>query len=266
MANSDSVDLLAIAAHPDDVELSCAGTVIAAKHSGKRAAIVDLTRGELSTRGTLEIRARETEEATKIMGLDHRINLGMFDGNIELSQNNLLKLVAAIRRFRPTVMITPHKQERHPDHVAASELAYRAGFYAGLLRIETFDDDGNMQEPHRPLLTLQYMQTHVFEPTIIIDVTEVFPVRLEAMRAYASQFARPKLSSADDKNPRQTAAERVLAEQRQTFLTQAGFYEWIEARARNYGMMIGVEYGEPFWTSQPLGTKDLFGLVTKGVA
>ena len=254
MTNSETVDLLAIAAHPDDVELSCAGTVIAA------------TRGELSTRGTLEIRARESEEASKILRLDHRINLGMSDGNIELSQNNLLKLVSAIRRFKPRVMLTPHKQERHPDHVAASELAYRAGFYAGLLRIETVDEEGRVQEPHRPLLTLQYMQTHVFEPTIIIDVTDVFPIRLQAMQVYESQFARPRLSSAGDEDPHRAAAERVLSEQRQTFLTQAGFYEWVEARARNYGMMIGVEYGEPFWSAQPLGTRDLFGLVTKGVA
>ncbi len=255
----ESVDLLGIAAHPDDVELSCAGTMIQAKLEGKRTAIVDLTRGELSTRGTLETRAAETEVATKVLGLDARLNLGMSDGNIELTQANLLKLIAAIRTFRPTIMLTPHERERHPDHVAASTLAHRAMFYAGLAKIETFDDAGNPQKPHRPLLTLQYMQTYTFEPKIILDISRVFRQRMEAVEAYGTQlFAGGRLehmkhADADTNDP-------------PTFLTQSGFYEWIEARARHYGMIIGAEFGEPFWCYEPLGTKDLFGMVTKLVS
>ncbi len=263
--NTFEVDLLAIAAHPDDVELSCAGTMIAAKQSGKRTAIVDLTRGELSTRGTLELRAIETEAATTIMQLDHRENLGMPDGSIELTQQNLHRLIGAIRKYRPTILLTPHFSERHPDHEAASELAHRAVFYSGLIKIETKDEDGNLQQPHRPLLVLHYMQTYLFEPKIVIDVSNVFEARLHAMRAYGSQFARPRLTNSrfqteleSEQDKRQNGPE--------TFLSQAGFYEWIEARARHYGMSIGVEFGEPFFSRQPLGTKDVFQLVTKRVA
>jgi bacillithiol biosynthesis deacetylase BshB1 len=248
-----------------DVELSCAGTMVAAKRSGKRTAIVDLTRGELSTRGTLELRAKETEAATKILQLDHRENLGMADGNIELSQPNLFRLIAAIRKYRPTILLTPHSSERHPDHEAASELAHRAVFYAGLSKMETKDADGEGQKPHRPLLALQYMQTYVFEPTIIIDVTAVFETRLDAMRAYDSQFARPRSTNSRFNTGNETAQDKMQNEP-ETYLSQAGFYEWIEARARHYGMSIGVEFGEPFFSRQPLGTKDVFQVVTKRVA
>jgi len=264
--NTDErVDLLAIGAHPDDVELSCAGTMIAAKRSGKRTAIVDLTRGELSTRGTPELRREETEHATQIMQLDHRLNLDIGDGNIELSQENVMKLVSAIRRFRPTVLITPHFSERHPDHERASELAHRAVFYSGLAKMPTTDEQGNAQLPQRPLLVLHYMQTFVFEPSIILDVSSVFDARLDAMKAYASQFARPRLTNARVGTEHETIDDKH-ANEPETFLSQAGFYEWIEARARHYGMSIGVEFGEPFYSRQPIGTSNLFSLVTKRVA
>ncbi len=262
----EPIDLLAIAAHPDDVELSCAGTMISAKKSGKRTAIVDLTRGELSTRGTLESRARETDEATRILQLDERFNLGMPDGNIELSQENLRLLIEAIRTLRPQIMLTPHRHERHPDHEAACELAHRAAFYAGLAKIETMDELGNPQQPHRPLLVMHYMQTFVFEPSVIVDVTDVFPERMAAMMAYASQFARSKFSSARVGTKHENALDILQASERETFLSQKGFNEWIEARARSYGMIIGAEFGEPFWAEQTPGTRDIFSLVTKHVA
>ena len=246
------IDLLAIAAHPDDVELSCAGTMLVAKRAGKRTGIIDLTRAELSTRGTLEIRARETEEATKILGLDYRINLGMPDGNIELSQKNLWSVIIELRKTRPTILIAPYRSERHPDHEAASELAHRAVFYGGLAKIETVDEEGNKQQPYRPLLQLHYMQGHTFDPRIIIDVSSVFEDRMKAMHAFASQFGGP--------------GKKDASSEPKTFLTQATFFEWIRARASAYGMTIGVEYGEPFWAQEALGTKDLFRLVTKKVA
>jgi bacillithiol biosynthesis deacetylase BshB1 len=255
------IDVLAIAAHPDDVELSCAGTLLMAKQHGKRIGIVDLTRGELSTRGTPELRARETDESTRILGLDVRRNLGMPDGNIELSRTNLEKLITVIRELRPTVILCPHKEERHPDHEAASELTHRAFFYGGLAKTET-SFEGNAQAPHRPLLLLQYMQTYTFQPTIILDVSPVFEQRMKAVEAYQSQFARPKNVSS------RVGTEHELDSDRgpQTFLTQTNFFDWIRARASAYGMIIGAEYGEPFWSHEPLGTRDLFSLVTKRVS
>ncbi len=247
------LDLLAIAAHPDDVELACAGTMLMAKRAGKRTGILDLTRGELSTRGTLESRARETEAASKILGLDYRANLGMPDGNIELSQENLRRVIIHIRKTRPTILLAPSPHERHPDHEAAAQLAHRAAFYAGLVKIETKDDDGTKQEPHRPLLVLHFMQGYSFEPKIILDVTPVFEERMKAMEAFASQFT-PKPGT------------EAAGGERMTILAMPGFVDGLRARAAHYGMMIGTRYAEPFWSHEPLGTKDLFSLVTKTIA
>jgi bacillithiol biosynthesis deacetylase BshB1 len=244
------LDLLGIAAHPDDVEISCAGTMLMAKRAGKRTGILDLTRGELSTRGTPELRMQETEAASKVLGLDWRKNLDMGDGNIEISSENVMKIVREIRNTRPTVLLTPHRFERHPDHEAASELAHRASFYAGLKKIETTDDDGTPQEPYRPLLVMHFMQTYTFEPKVVVDISDVFEERMKAVNAFGSQFGREKT--------KKTEAE--------TFLTQKGFFETIEAKARYFGLMIGVEFGEPFWTQEAPGTKDIFSLVTKKIA
>jgi bacillithiol biosynthesis deacetylase BshB1 len=254
MKQTTTVDLLAIAAHPDDVELSCAGTMLMAKRAGKRTAILDLTRGELSTRGTPELRVKETEEATKILQLDTRTNLGLPDSHIAVTRENMIEVVKVIRSLRPIVLLAPYRFERHPDHEAASELAHQAAFYAGLTKIETKDDNGKNQEPHRPLLVLHFMQTYTFEPKVIIDVTDVFPERMKAMQAYNSQFGRGE------------SGRKLESKDRDTFLTQKGFYEWIEARARHYGMIVGVEFGEPFWAQEAIGTKDIFGLVTKKIA
>lgn len=254
MKQSGIVDILGIAAHPDDVELSCAGTMLMAKRAGKKTGIVDLTRGELSTRGTPELRAKETEEASKILQLDARENLGLHDGDIEVSKENVKKLIRQIRQLRPSIMLTPHKYERHPDHEAASELAHQAAFYAGLKKIETTDDDGNPQEPHRPLLVMHFMQTYTFEPKVIIDISDVFEDRMRAMHAYNSQFGRGE------------SGKKIESKEKDTFLTQKSFYDWIEAKARHYGMIIGAEYGEPFWTQEAVGTKDIFSLVTKRIA
>jgi bacillithiol biosynthesis deacetylase BshB1 len=255
------IDVLAIAAHPDDVELSCAGTLLMAKAQGKRVGIVDLTRGELSTRGTTETRSKETEESTSILNLDIRRNLRMPDGDIGVTKSNERALIEVLRELRPTVILCPHKAERHPDHEAASELTHRAVFYAGLAKIET-SHNGERQAPHRPLLTLQYMQTYTFHPTIIIDVSPVFEQRMKAVEAYQSQFARPKNVSSRVGTAHELQSDRGP----QTFLTQTNFFEWIRARASAYGMIIGAEFGEPFWSHEPLGTADLFSLVTKRVS
>lgn len=248
------VDILAIGAHPDDVELACAGTMLVAKRLGKRTAIVDLTRGELSTRGTLETRERETKAATAILGLDARYNLGLADGNIEVTQQNMLALVRYIRELKPQIMLIPSSSERHPDHEDASRLARRAAYYAGLAKIVTTGDDREPQQQHRPLMVLEYMQTYTFEPKIVVDVSEVFDERMRAVGAYATQFGRSQ------------SGEEIPSKEPQTFLTQAGYFEWVEARARFYGMQIGVQYGEPFWSKEPVGVRDLFTIVTRSVS
>lgn len=244
------IDLLAIAAHPDDVELACAGTMLMAKRAGKRTGILDLTRGELSTRGTLESRAKETEAASKIMELDYRANLGMHDGNIELSQENLRRVIVEFRKTRPIILLAPSAEERHPDHEAAAELVHRAAFYSGLVKFETADEAGAKQEPHRPLLVLHYMQSYSFEPKIILDITPVFEQRMKAMQAFASQFHKGESSEGE----------------RMTILAMPGFVDGLRARAAHYGMMIGTRYAEPFWSHEPLGTQNVFSLVTKTIA
>ncbi len=250
-----NIDLLAIAAHPDDVEMACAGTMLMNKRAGKRTGILDFTRGELSTRGTLESRARETEAATKILQLDYRVNLAMPDGNIELSQENLMRVIIQIRKTRPTILLTPSKSERHPDHEAAAELAHRAAFYAGLVKIETKDEDGNPQKPHRPLLLLHYLQGHHVESTIIVDISPVIEERMKAVDAYASQF-----------NGNRKPGDDLTNRERETVLSQPGFVDGIRARAAYYGRRIGTQYAEPFWSPEPLGTRDLFSMVTKTIA
>lgn len=249
------IDILGIAAHPDDVELSCAGTMLLAKKLGKRTGILDLTYAELSTRGTLESRKNETDAASTILGLDWRNNLGLPDGNIEITRENVHKVVKVIRELRPTILLTPHHSERHPDHEAASELVKKASFFAGLRKVETKGDDGSMQEPYRPLLVLHFMQTYTFDPSIIIDVSSVFQERMKAVNAFSSQLGVSKTGKRVD-----------VDNEPDTFLTQSGFYEWIEARARHYGMIIGAEFGEPFWTYEAVGTRDPFALVTKKIA
>jgi bacillithiol biosynthesis deacetylase BshB1 len=245
------IDLLAFAAHPDDVELACAGTMLLAKKSGKRIGIVDLTQGELSTRGTLETRAAETAEASKILGLDYRANLGMPDGNIERSQENIHRVIREIRHARPTILLAPSRFERHPDHEAAADIVRRATFYSGLAKIETKGEDGSAQAPHRPRLVLHYMQTYTFQPSIIVDVSEVAEERERAMKAYGSQVLNTK--TREDAGP-------------ETFLSQSGFFDWLRSRAGSYGMMIGARCAEPFWCAEPIGTRDLFSIVTKKLA
>lgn len=249
-----NVDILGVAAHPDDVELACAGTMLSAKKAGKRTAIIDLSFGELSTRGTLETRAKETDEASKILNLDARYNLRLADGGIEPTKENMRKLIRYFRLLRPTVVLAPHFSERHPDHEATAELVHQASFFAGLAKIETTDENGKPQEPHRPLLVLHFMQTYVFEPKLIVDVTEVFADRMKCLQAFGSQFGRTE------------GGKKIDSKEKETFLTQSGFYEWIEARARHYGMQIGAEYGEPFWCQGAVGLKDVFSAVTKRVA
>jgi bacillithiol biosynthesis deacetylase BshB1 len=230
------LDVLAVGAHPDDVELCCGGTLTKLVATGRRAGIVDLTEGELGTRGTRSIRLREAAAAGSILGCV-RENLGIPDGNIEVSQQNLKKLITIIRKYRPKLFIIPHWHERHPDHVHAHHLCREAWFYAGLRKITT-TFKGQRQEPWRPDNYIHYMQWYEFTPSFIVDITDVYQVRLKAIKAHKSQFYDP------------SSKEPV------TKLSDESFLDFVETRAKAYGSRIGVKYGEPFYSVESIGIDD----------
>lgn len=223
------LDYLALAAHPDDVELAMGGTMALLAANGKKTGIIDLSRGEMGTRGTPEMRKLEAEKAAKVLGLKVRENLGLPDSLLESTREFQLPIIKAIRTYRPDIVFINAPDDRHPDHGNAARLQTDALFYAGLLKIETFDDEGNMQKPWRPFHTLHYMQDRPFEPSIIVDVSNFFDKRLESILAYSTQFNTDGDSSAP-----------------QTYISSSGFFEQIKARARVLGHQIGATYGEAF--------------------
>ncbi len=244
------LDVLAFAAHPDDVELCAGGTMCLLAKQGYKTGIVDFSKGELGSRGTPQLRMEEAAGAAKIMGIQARVNLGIPDGNIENSKANQLKVIETIRRFQPHMILMNPNVDRHPDHGDAAALVKASLFYAGLRKIETIGPDGVQQEPWRPDHALHYMQSTAFEPMLVVDVSEVWPQRMQAMQAFKSQFFNPDYKPAEDEP--------------QTFISNPDFFEWIEARARNYGYMIGAKYGEPFRYHQgPIGVTDLVDTLSR---
>ena len=240
------LDVLACAAHPDDVELLAGGTMCLLARQGYRTGVVDFTRGELGTRGTPELRLEEAAAAARVLGLQARENLGLPDGDIANTPAHRERLVRVVRRYRPHVVLLNAPVDRHPDHEAASKLGTDALFYAGLEKLQTAEDDGVLQAPWRPHHVLHYMGDRPFEPSLVVDVTAVWEQRLAALAAFGSQFHNPAAEGAED------AAEP------ETFVSNRGFFEWIEARARVYGARIGAPYGEPFlYRGGPVGVTDL---------
>lgn len=240
--------VLALAAHPDDVELCAGGTMALLAKQGYRTGIVDFTRGELGSRGTPAGREEEAAEAARILGLAARDNLDMPDGDIRSTPATRLPLIRLIRRYRPHICLINAPDCRHPDHAAAARLAADALFYSGLRMIET-EDGITAQEPWRPHHVLHYMQAVRFEPSLVVDVSDVWDTRLAALRAFKSQFHNPEYEAAEDEP--------------QTFVSNPGFFEWIEARARVYGYGIGATYGEPFlYRHGPMGTQDLVSMLS----
>jgi N-acetylglucosamine malate deacetylase 1 len=237
------LDVLAIAAHPDDIELSCGGTIAKLVKQGKKVGIVDLTQGEMGTRGSAEIRLQEADKAAKILGLSVRENLKLYDGKFTTGHINKIRLIRVIRKYKPEILLIPHWLERHPDHERAHRLARDAWFYAGLTKIPTEEEDGTVLEAHRPKMCFHYMQKYEFEPSFIVDISDVYEIRMEAIGAYASQFHNPKSNDPD------------------TFLSSPDFIQFIETRARYYGDRIGVKYGEPFYSIEFVGIRNIFDLV-----
>ena len=241
----DALDVLAFAAHPDDVELCAGGTICKLVDQGYGVGIVDMTRGELGSRGTAETRMQEAADAAEILGISYRTNLGFPDGNIPRDADARRAVIHEIRKHRPTLLLINAPECRHPDHCAAAELVADAAFYSGLRKIDTDD-----LEPWRPQYVLHYMQAIEFDPTIIVDVSGVWERRMEAMRAYKTQFHNPDYDPDDDEP--------------ETFVSNPAFMKWIEARSRTLGYRIGADHGEGFLLRQaPIGTDDLVGLLSR---
>jgi N-acetylglucosamine malate deacetylase 1 len=231
------VDILAIAAHRDDVELTCGGTLLAAVARGRRTAIIDLTAGEAATRGSADLRAREAERAAEVLGVSARENLGLPDAGLMNTPETRAKLALAIRRFRPRVVIAPAAYGRHPDHRVASELVRDASFVAGLAKIEP------AVPAHRPFKivhTLTYREDPV-KPTFIVDITEVFERKLEAIRCYASQFDGVKQAG-------------------EVYPNGDPLIEIVRHQAAHYGSQIRTRYGEPFFTHETMRVEDIASL------
>jgi bacillithiol biosynthesis deacetylase BshB1 len=228
-----NLEAIIFAAHPDDVELSMGGTVIKLAKSGKRIGIIDLTMGELATRGTPEIRQRESFEASKYLKITLRENLRMEDGNIKLDKDSILKCSTVIRKYKPQIIFAPFYHDRHPDHITTGKLIKKVFFYTGLPKLKTFDNGIELQA-YRPKKLYYYFQTYDVHPSFIVDISSEFEDKMKAIRCYSSQFYNPK-----SKEP-------------ETFISQENFIKYIEARAQYYGFKIGKNYGEPFYTEELL--------------
>lgn len=228
------LDLLAVGAHPDDVDISCGGTLAVAASQGYTTGILDLTRGEMGTNGTPEIRAAEAAEAARILSVKGRWNVGLPDGGINAHDPiQERRVVEWIRKLRPGILLNHFHHDRHPDHVQASRIVERAAYLAGLTR---YAADG---DPFRPAARFYFVSRVGFDPSFVVDVTAVWEIKRRAMLAHKSQVTQESPSSSP------------------TQLNQPGFLERIDARMRHYGGMIGVQFGEPFASDGPTGVREL---------
>lgn len=239
------LNILAIGVHPDDVELGCSGTLINEIKAGKKCGIIDLTQGELGTRGTIDTRYQEAANAAMIMGVQVRENLKMRDGFFENDETHKLQLIAAIRKYQPDIIIGNVLHDRHPDHGRAGKLIAEASFLAGLAKIETKDEEGNVQARWRPSYVLHYIQDWYHEPDVLIDISDVFEQRMEAIKAYSTQFHNPA----------------GKGEEPQTYISTPDFLDSVIARARMFGKRIGVKYAEGFITEKKIGIRTLDALI-----
>ena len=235
------LDVLVFAAHPDDAELGCSGTIAAQIAQGNKVGIVDFTQGEMGTRGTPEIRLQEAENAAKILGLTIRENLGFQDVFFRDDEEHQLKLIQAIRKYQPEIVLANAVNDRHPDHGKGSSLASKACFMSGLSKIETFQD-GIVQSPWRPKFVYHYIQNNYIEPDFIVDISDFWELKIKSIAAFGSQFYNPR------------------SQEPASFISSPEFLPFIEARARELGHRINVKYAEGFTVERYIGVSNLFDL------
>lgn len=230
------LDILAFGVHPDDVELGCSGTLLAALAEGKKVGIVDLTRGELGTRGTIETRKKEATNAAAILGVQIRENLGMADGFFQNDETNQRKVITAIRKYRPEIILANAFEDRHPDHGRSAKLVADAAFLSGLRKIETMEE-GQLQDIWKPSYVFHYIQDRFIQPSFVVDISAYMDQKMESVLAYSTQFFNPGLNEP------------------QTYISSSQFLETVKARALMMGKRIGVAYAEGFYTEKTVGVK-----------
>ena len=221
--------VLIFAAHPDDAELSMGGTIAKFTESGFKVGIIDLTQGEMGTRGSAEIRKNEAADSAEILKISVRENLLIPDGDIRISNENINKIVVMIRKYCPGLVFAPYFNDRHPDHIHTSDLIKEAMFVSGLSKVKTFEGE-NAQVVFRPSKLYYYMQTYTFQPSFIVDITDSFDIKMNSVKAFKTQFHNP-----DSIEP-------------ETVISKPEFIDFIEARAKYFGFQIGKKFGEPFYS------------------
>jgi len=236
------LDILVLSAHPDDAELGCGGTIARHISLGYKVGIVDFTRGELGTRGTPESRSSEAAEAARILGVSVRENLGLKDGFFQNDPTHQLRVIRAIRKFRPEIVITNAITDRHVDHGKGAALTVDSCFLSGLIKIETTDDEGNSQEVWRPKAIYHFIQSQLLMPDIIVDISGFWDAKINAIKAFKTQFFDPQ-----SKEP-------------ETYISSPAFLKMVESRAVEFGHAIGATHGEGFTVQRMPGVDDLFNL------
>jgi bacillithiol biosynthesis deacetylase BshB1 len=241
------LDILAFGSHPDDIELSCAGTLIVEKNNGKKVGIVDLTEGELGTRGDVETRRKEAAESAKILKVDVRENLSMADGFFKNDKEHQLKIIQILRKYKPEIVLCNAPEDRHPDHGRSANLVVDAAFLSGLRKIITYPadikEDANVQIEWRPKYVFHYIQDRYLKPDFVIDISEAFEKKLDAIRAFKTQFYT------------------VGAEGPQTYVSSPEFLDSVIYRAKMFGKMIGVNYAEGYISKKMIGIRSFDVLI-----
>ena len=235
------LDILAIGVHPDDVELSASGTILKHIALGKTVGILDLTRGELGTRGNAELRAQEATHAAKILGLSIREQLSMADGFFENNEAHQKEIIRIIRKYQPEIVLCNAITDRHPDHGRAAKLTADACFYSGLVKVET-KEDGKIQAAWRPKAVYHYIQDYFIEPDFVIDITPFMGKKIDSIMAYSSQFFDP-----NSKEP-------------ETPISTKNFLEYVKSKGSLFGRAINVDYAEGYTVSRYIGIENLFDL------
>jgi bacillithiol biosynthesis deacetylase BshB1 len=236
------LDILVFAVHPDDAELSCSGTIAAHIAQGYQCGIIDLTKGEMGTRGTPELRMKEASHSSDLLGLTIRENLSFEDVKFENDWDHQMEVVKMIRKYQPDIVLANAIKDRHSDHPKGAQLLQQSFFKSGLRKIQTVLD-GQEQQAYRPRKLYHYIQTDYIEPDFIVDISDFWEAKRQSIMAFKSQFYDP-----DNQEP-------------QTFISSPEFLEFIEARAKAFGHRIGVKYGEGFTTSTTPGTGDIISLL-----